>query len=149
MQLGLFDLLVHLSHSGGVAFGCGGGAKARVHLGVLIGFAGDGDLQGLGRGHAGLRVQQVQVPKGVHHFLVGGVLKGARRFLVTSGAGQFGEVAVLDVCHRFAGKGGLQVGHGLDVGAGCGHRGLLLIALINRKMRNHRINQLIEPIDNR
>ena len=101
----------------------------------------------LAGGHAGLGVKQVQVAKGVHHFLVGGGLEGAGGVLVTHLTRQLGEVAVLDVRHGFAGKGGFEVGHGFDLGAMADHWGLRLIALINRKMRNHRFNPLIAPIE--
>jgi hypothetical protein len=55
--------------------------------------------------------------KGVHHLLVGGGLKSAGGLFVACFARQFGEITVLDVRHRLAGKGSFEVGQGLDVGA--------------------------------
>lgn len=97
-----------------------------MHLGVLIGFAVNGDLQRLGRRHRGLGVEQVQVAKGVHHFLGSSFFKGAGLVFVAGFTGQLGEIAVLDMCHGLADKGRLKVGDGFNFGAlWCGHRGLL------------------------
>ena len=61
VNLGFFDLLIHLGHSRRLTFG----------------FRGGRDLQGLGRRHRGFGVEQVEVPEGVHDFLVGGFFKCA------------------------------------------------------------------------
>jgi hypothetical protein len=88
----------------------------------------------------------------VHDFLIGGGLKSAGGFFVTHLTGNFGEVTVLNMRHRLAGKGGLQIGHGFDLGAlGCGHGELLVFKNLlkenfYRHGLNHRGNLLIRPI---
>jgi hypothetical protein len=54
------------------------------------------------------------VAEGVHHFLICGLLEDAGCIFVTSSARQFGEVAVLDVGHRFTGKCSFEVLVGFD-----------------------------------
>jgi hypothetical protein len=98
-----------------VAFLLRGLEKAGVHLGVLVGLALDGHLQAALGGHLGFRVQQVEVTQRVHHFLCGGLFKNFCDFLVSLGASNGGEIAVLGVSHRLAGKSCFEIGMGLDV----------------------------------
>lgn len=91
------SLLVDFLYGGGVAFGHGGVAELGVHLGVFVGFAFNRELEGLGRAHAGLGVEEVQVAEGVHHFLFGGGFEGPGGVFVAHLPAQLGEVAVLDV----------------------------------------------------
>ena len=62
-------------------------------------------------------MQQIQVAEGVLHFLVGGLFEYSCRGLVACRTGDLGEVAVLDMRHRFAGKCRFQIGHGFDLGS--------------------------------
>lgn len=82
-------------------------ANAGVHLGVLAGFAVNGELQHFGRRHGGLEVEQIQMTKGVHDLLIDGFYKRTRSFFIPPFARQFGVIAVFDVRHGFARKGGL------------------------------------------
>jgi hypothetical protein len=45
----------------------------------------------------------------MHHFLLGGFLENARGGFIPGGAAELGELAVFNVRHRFAGKGGFKV----------------------------------------
>src|SRR5471030_1473493 len=56
MDFRLFDLLVEFGDGGAVAFLDGQMAELRVHFGVLVDFALDGDFQRLGRRHLRFRV---------------------------------------------------------------------------------------------
>ena len=57
-------------------------------------------------------VEQVKVAESVFDFLRGGVFKHLCRGFITLRAGDFREVAVLDVRHRLAGEGGFDVFEG-------------------------------------
>ena len=81
--LRLADLRVDLAGRGAIALRFGGRAKLRIHLGVLVGLAGDRDLQRLGRRHRRLRVEQIEMAERVLHFLRGGLFERAGGVLVT------------------------------------------------------------------
>jgi hypothetical protein len=127
--------------------------KSRSHvptLGVLVGFAFDRNFERLGRGHLVFGVEQVEVAKGVCHFLVGGCFKRFGDGDCAGGARQSGEIALFNVGHRLAGKGGFEIfdGDGLDL---AGHVVLLIrrysINLMNRYGRNDSYGRVIGKID--
>ena len=120
----LGDLLVKFGNSRLIAFFDRKMAEGRVHRGEFIGFALDGDFQRPRGSQPGFWIKQVEMPKGMHHFLIRGRLKMASGFFIARLASNLGKIAVLDVRHRFAGKCGLEIGdrgRGRGRGRCCGH----------------------------
>ena len=98
----------------------GGLRHARVHLGVLVGLAGDGALEvgdgvahGLVGGGVADRLQVVEVAVRVAGLAFGGLTEVAGDLGVALDVGNLREVQVAAVGLRLAGEGGLQVAVGL------------------------------------
>ncbi|MDB5852950.1 MAG: hypothetical protein JWR22_991 [Herminiimonas sp.] len=109
MFLRFGNLFVEFAYGGVVALFDGKVAETWIHFSVFIGFALDCNFQRARRSHLCFRVQQVEVAEGVHDFLIGGVLEDFRDIICSGLAGEFGEITVLDMGHRFAGEGSLEV----------------------------------------
>ncbi len=100
------------------AFVARGAGHARVHVGVLVGFARDGSLE-VQRGLADLEargridVHEVQVPVGVAGLALRRGAEHGGHVVVTFHVGLLCEVEVAAVGLALAGEGGLQVLQGL------------------------------------
>ena len=105
------DLLVKLGDSRLVPFFDREMAEGRVHRGELVGFALDRNFQRPCGGQLGFRIEQVEMAKGMHHFLIGSRLKMAGGFFIAGLPSDLGEIAILDMRHRFAGKRGFEIGN--------------------------------------
>jgi hypothetical protein len=84
-------------------------AELGIHLGVLIGLALDGVFEAFRGRHGLVGEQQFGVAKRVEDFLRGGVLEYLGGGFVADLAALARKPQVLDVGHRFAGKGRFKV----------------------------------------
>ena len=105
------------------------GGELRIHGGVLVGLAFDGEFeaaaehglflliaQGCRILDHQLRMQQAEMGKSVFRFLGGGIAEQLGQILVTQCLGYIGEEQVFAVGHTLATKSGLEIG--LRIGFG-------------------------------
>ena len=129
MIFGFAGLFVELRLGSVIAIVAGLLSKLRVHRGVFVGFAFDGELkaareQGLfvvvtertGVAEHKLGMEQAEVSKRVLCFLSGGVAEEFGEIGAAELLGHIGKEQVLAIGHAFAAKGGFDVGLGGRLG---------------------------------